>query len=127
MKDDNLSDYSGIEELLDYVETDEEGKTPNFLKLEVDGDYIDIDRFYIDYDDYYYFKIVYDDKILTFNINTGNYIIDYFDVDYIKITLNTKVEDFILSSGIISLISLIPLIITAGLITYQYKNLKYKK
>ena len=48
--------------------------------------------------------------------------------DYIKIILLVDIEakDPLVSPMILTLISLIPLIIIAGLITYQYKELKLK-
>ena len=126
IREDNF--YKTVPELFNLVEIDDEGNIINYLYVEADGNEIEDINLFIYSDDFEgegerVISIIGFDFIALFNLDRPEY--SAINKDYVKIILYINKKP-LLSPGIITLISLTPLIFISGLITYQYKNLKIK-
>lgn len=121
--DDNINET--ILELLNLIETDENGNITNYLNIVADGSNIDVMDF----------TIVNNEYIRIRGDNFGFILIIYLDkpqlkpivFDYLKITLNIYVEETSLKLTIIqTILKFIPLFIPTGLFIYLINKLRGK-
>lgn len=111
------------EELLNLIETDENGNVTNYINVEVDGFNIDVGQFSLINNEY--FNITDTGYQFVFNLYLDNPTLKPFISDYLKITLYVNIENEpLLSPTLLTLLSLIPLIMISGLLVYLSNKIK---